>query len=67
MIEADPKHQDRFEENPGVLCKTADRGKSKDGIPRKSFRAVLEEVCTRNDINILNLLGIKIYSTRMEK
>ena len=44
IVEADPKHRDRFDRNPGVLCRTADRGKSKEGTKRKSFKEVLEEV-----------------------
>ena len=46
IFDVDPKHPDRFERNPGVMCKTADRGKSKDGKQRKSFKEVIEEVRT---------------------
>ena len=46
IVDVDPKHLDRFERNPGVMCKTADRGKSKDGKQRKSFKEVIEEVRT---------------------
>ena len=46
IVDVDPKHPDRFERNPGVMCKTADRGKSKDGKQRKSFKEVIEEVRT---------------------
>ena len=46
IVEVDLKHPDRFERNPGVMCKTADRGKSKDGKQRKSFKEVIEEVRT---------------------
>ena len=37
IVDVDPKDPDRFERNPGVMCKTADRGKSKDGKQKKSF------------------------------
>ena len=41
-VKADPKHPDRFKKNPGVLCRTADRGSAKfeDGkeVKRKSFK-----------------------------
>ena len=46
IVDVDPKDPDRFERNPGVMCKTADRGKSKDGKQRKSFKEVIEEVRT---------------------
>ena len=44
IVDMDPKHSDRFEQNPGVMCKTAHRGKSKDGKQRKWFKEVIEEV-----------------------
>ena len=31
IVDVDPKHPDRFERNPEVMCKTVDRGKSKGG------------------------------------
>ena len=40
----DKKHPDRWKKNPGVLCRTADRGKTKHGEKRKSFKEVLLEV-----------------------
>ena len=46
VVDVDPKLPDRFERNPGVMCKTADRGKSKDGKQMKSFKEVIEEVRT---------------------
>ena len=46
IVDVDPKDPDRFERNPGVTCKTADRGKRKDGKQRKSFKEVIEEVKT---------------------
>ena len=46
IVDVDPKDPDRFERNPGVMCKTADRGKSKNGKQRKSFKEVIEEVRT---------------------
>ena len=46
IVDVDPKHLDRFERHPGVMCKTADRGKSKNGKQRKSFKEVIEEVRT---------------------
>ena len=36
-VTGDPKHPARWEKKLGVLCKTADCGKDKDGRPRKSF------------------------------
>ena len=41
----DERHPDRFDKKPGILCRTADRGKSKEGIKRKSFKEVLLDVC----------------------
>ena len=41
IVDMDPKHPDRFEQNPGVMCKTAHRGKSKDGkqeMIQRSYR-----------------------------
>ena len=46
IVDVDPKHPDRFERNPGVMCKTADRRKRKDGKQRKSFKEVIEDVRT---------------------
>ena len=46
IVDIDPKHPDKFERNPGIMCKTADRGKSKDGKQSKSFKEVIEEVKT---------------------
>lgn len=47
----DNKHPDRWEKNPGVLCKTANRGKDQFGNARKSFKEVLLETCdNRKDI-----------------
>ena len=46
MVKIDTKHLDRFDRNPGVLCRTADRGKSKDGKQRKSFKEIIIEVIT---------------------
>ena len=43
-IKKDVRHPDRCEKNPGILCKTADRGFSKDGLRRKSFKEVLLQV-----------------------
>lgn len=43
-VEPDERHPDRFEKKPGVLCRTADRGKSKEGINRKGFKEVLLDV-----------------------
>ena len=48
-MNGDPKHPARWEKNPGVLCRTADRGKDKEGRPRKSFEDVLLEVCKKRD------------------
>ena len=45
----DPEHHFRREKNPGVLCRTADRGKDKEGRPRKGFQDVLLEVCKKRD------------------
>ena len=44
IVEVDPRHPNRFDRKPGMLCRTADRGKTKDGIQRKSFKEVIEEV-----------------------
>ena len=48
-IEADPKNPNRFKKNPGILCRTADRGSAKfeDGkeVKRKSFKQVILDVC----------------------
>ena len=41
----DPKNPSRWEKNRGILCQTADRGKSNDGRPRKSFKEVLLHCC----------------------
>ena len=38
------KHPDRWTKNSGVLCRTADRVKTKHGEKRKSFKEVLLEV-----------------------
>ena len=46
-VTGDPKHPACWEKNPGVLCRTADRGKNKDGRPRKSYKDVLFEVCKK--------------------
>ena len=37
-VEPDERHPNRWLKNSAVLCRTADRGKSKDGIKRKSFK-----------------------------
>ena len=45
-VEMDTKHPDRWKKNPGMLCKTADRGKGK-----LSFKEVILNVCDqRGDI-----------------
>ena len=44
IVDVNPKHRDIFERNPRVMCKTADRGRSKHGKQRKSFKEVVEEV-----------------------
>lgn len=50
-IVKDSKNPTRWEKNPGVLCKTANRGKDQFGNERKSFKEVLLEICSkRNDI-----------------
>ena len=43
-VKPDKKHPDRWKKNPGILCQTADRGRSKDGEKRKSFKEVLLQV-----------------------
>ena len=43
------KHPDRWERNPGILCRTADWGKEKEGGTRKSFKDVLLEICRKRD------------------
>ena len=44
LVEPDPKNPARFRKKPGVLCKTADRGKTKSEdrktIRRKTFKVV---------------------------
>ena len=45
-VEMDTKHPDRWKKNPGMLCKTADRGKGK-----LLFKEVILNVCDqRGDI-----------------
>ena len=48
-VEADPKNPKRFKKNPGVLCRTADRGSAKfEGgkeVKGKSFKQVILDVC----------------------
>ena len=34
-VQPDKKHPDRWKKNPGILCRTADRGKNKDGYKKK--------------------------------
>ena len=48
-VTGDPKHPDRWKKNPGILCTTDDRGKSKQRVPRKSFKDVMLEVCSKRD------------------
>ena len=43
-VEPDKKNPERFNRNPGYLCRTADRGKDKQGRIRKPFKEVLEDV-----------------------
>ena len=57
-VTGDPKHPDRWERNPGILCRTTDRGKDKGGRTRKSFKDVLLEICRkRDDIVMVRLHG----------
>ena len=44
QVVADKKNPSCFKKNPGVLCKTADRGRDQLGRKRKSFKEVLAEV-----------------------
>lgn len=43
-IKNDVGHPDHWEKNPGILCKTADQGFSKDSLRRKYFKGVLLKV-----------------------
>ena len=45
----DPKHPACWKKNPGVLSRTNDRRKHKEGRPRKSFKDALLEICKKQD------------------
>ena len=51
-VKADHKHPDCFKKNPGVLCRTADRGSAKfeDGkeVKRKSFKQIMLDACNNH-------------------
>ena len=59
-VEKDTKHPGRWEKNPGVLCRTADRGKDKYGRQRKEFKEVLLEVCDRRDDILADTVRIRL-------
>ena len=62
IVNPDKKNPQRWERNKGVLCRTADRGKSIDGIRRLSFREVIIQVSKISFLNIYVYI-IAFYGT----
>ena len=63
-VVADPKHPNRFKKNPGVLCRTADRGNAKfdDGkeVRRKSFKQVILDVCNDRSDEQADMVRVRL-------
>ena len=64
-VTSDPKHPDRWERNPErnpeILCRTADRGKDKEGRTRKSFKDVLLEICRKRDDILGDTVMVRLH------
>ena len=43
-IKKDVRHPDHWGKNPGIICRTANRGFPKDGLRRESFKEILLQV-----------------------
>ena len=65
-ITGDPKHPDRRERNPGILCRAADQGKDKEGRTRKSFKDVLLEICRKRDGILGNTVMVHLHGAHSD-